>query len=89
MKQSTNYLDCPIGREANKTTLNMIVAVFNPSIRPVNHTKIAVPHGNLTVKVFNESSKQFELAPSNVICDRMNNGINDCWLYIRYRIDGQ
>lgn len=67
----------------------MIVAVFNPSMRAVNHTKIAVPHGQLNVRRYNESSQQFEDADANVICDMMNNGMNDCWLYVRYYIDGQ
>ena len=41
---------------ANADYLNMVVAVYNPSMKPVNHTKIAVPHGSLSVRSFNETS---------------------------------
>lgn len=68
----------------------MIVAVFNPSLRPIYHTKIAVPHGKFIVKVFNETIKNFQDAEANVICDPIDNGKHkDCWLYVRYLVDGQ
>lgn len=65
----------------------MIVAVFNPGTKHVNHTRIAVPHGNLTVSVFNQTSKKFEPANATVICDEEQD-LKNCWLYTRYLLEG-
>ena len=68
LKENSTYLDCPISNNLNKS-LNMIVAVFNPSPQPTLYTSIAVPHGNLDVKVYNFVSQSFVNADSSVLCD--------------------
>ncbi|CDW86710.1 glycosyl hydrolases family 38 protein [Stylonychia lemnae] len=87
VKAGASFFDCPIGRHQKNDSLNMVVAVFNPSTKRLNHTKIAVPHGNLTVKVFNETSANFEPTNATVLCDLLNNGKNDCWLYAKHQVD--
>jgi hypothetical protein len=82
--EGSSYTDCPIGRHQKNTSLNMVIAVFNPSTKRLNHTKIAVPHGNLTVKVFNETTDLFENANATVLCDYMFYGNEDCWLYVKH-----
>lgn len=66
----------------------MIVTVYNPATRHINHTVLAVPHANLTVKVYNETSFQFEDTLSTVLCDNELNGDLNCQLYTKYVIHG-
>jgi len=66
----------------------MVIGVFNPSTKRLNHTKIAVPHGNLTVKVFNETTDMFEPTNATVLCDfYYYYGNEDCWLYVKHQVE--
>jgi hypothetical protein len=65
-----------------------MVAVYNPGTHHVNHTTIAVPHPNFTVTVFNMTSKKFENTNATVICDNESNGVESCFLYASYVIQG-
>lgn len=70
-----NYKDCPISQyeDFSKTAdFYMMVAVFNPATAPIKHVTIAVPHGNFSAQTFNESSKKFEDARAQIICDNKN-----------------
>jgi hypothetical protein len=58
-KSNSSYLDCPIASQpAHKTKL--LVAVHNPSLIPIEHIKLAVPHANYSVHVFNPFTSTFE-----------------------------
>ena len=51
-RENRTFLDCPIGQKnGTEGQVNMIVAVYNPSIDPTNYTNIAVPHGHFDVSV--------------------------------------
>ena len=58
-KEVTSYLDCPVADHVNQTALGMVVAMFNPSTVPVNHTKFAVPHGKYSAEAYNKTTKKF------------------------------
>jgi hypothetical protein len=52
----TSYTDCPISK--NQQIQNFMVAVFNPSLKTVNRTRVAVPpKNNYTVSIFNYTAK--------------------------------
>jgi hypothetical protein len=88
LNSTKSLLDCPIANMTNSSNLNMVIAVFNPGTHYVNHTKVGVPHGNFTVKVFNSSSSQFQPANATVICDIEITQYQSCWLYTDYVLQG-
>ena len=64
----------------------MIIAVYNPATRNINHTVLAVPHANFTMKVYNETSFQFENTLATVLCNYELNGDLNFQLYAKYVI---
>jgi hypothetical protein len=85
---NSTYLDCPIASQASNIKLNMVVAVYNPATRYINHTVIAVPHGNFSVSAFNPDTLQFEPAVAAVICDLELSGLPNCQLYAKNTVYG-
>lgn len=59
--------------------------MVNPSLVTVNRTRIAVPHANFSVHVFNESAKEFQHVKSVVLCELE---IDSCWLHTPQVIRG-
>ncbi|TNV84658.1 hypothetical protein FGO68_gene4646 [Halteria grandinella] len=89
----TSFKDCPVGDpNKNANAPNFLVAMMNPSLTQVNRTRIAVPHANFSVHVYNESSKEFVLTPSVVLCDPDHFGLDpkqeNCWLHALQPIGG-
>jgi len=62
-------LDCPISSE-DPLTIKMIVAVHNPSMAANEYIRIAVPHANFKVAVFDEETSLFVNSKQSVVlCD--------------------
>ena len=81
----TSYSMCPVAfNHTASVQNNFLVAVYNPSMISLNRTKIAVPHNNFSVHLFNEVSQAFELGESTVLCDDDTN----CWLYATHEVLG-
>jgi hypothetical protein len=85
---NNTYLDCPIKNFTNHTKLSFVTAIFNPGTHLVNHTKLAVPHGNWTVEVFNAHTHKFEKANATVLCDMEITEYESCWLYTENTVYG-
>ena len=66
----------------------MVSAVFNPSTESVAHAKLAVPHANFSVEIYNETSRKFESTKATVLCDISNLNETECWLYAKVWIGG-
>ena len=52
--ENSTYLDCPID-DHNSNTLDMMVAIHNPSTLPQDYVSMSVPHGFLTVEIFDHT----------------------------------
>jgi hypothetical protein len=66
----------------------MMVAVFNPATHYINHTVVAVPHGNISVRVYNVENNTFDEAVAGVVCDNELDGTPNCQLYVRHTVFG-
>ena len=64
--------------------------MLNPSLITVNRTKVAVPHANYTVSIFNRTSKTFEPVNCSVLCDYdLKTGKEDnCWMHVNMSVSG-
>jgi hypothetical protein len=69
-----------------------VVAVFNPSLLPVNRTRIALPKGNYSVSFFDQDLRAFVNMTNEtavIICDVDNSRSDEnCWLHAYMKVRG-
>lgn len=89
-RTNSTYEDCPIAAHATDQNLRMMVGVHNPANLPMKVAKIAVPHGNLSVQVFD--GKEMVSTDADVLCNAQlqeldsTKTVNNCQLYVKYEI---
>jgi hypothetical protein len=70
-RTNSTYEDCDIGPKEAQDELRFLVAVHNPANLPMKIANIAVPHGNLAVKMFDAETAEMVDAEATVLCAEM------------------
>ncbi len=89
-RENGTYLDCPIAEHDSRRT-NFIVAVHNPSTLPLEHARIALPHGHYDLHGFNLETAKFEAINGSALCEDVvlqnKATLQNCELYIRHTVN--